>query len=210
MSLLEAQQRFYHEGVPAQFNQTLARQVELASRDEAALLMLEEMQAVRTAIRVEVDCDSDLRIHRFEIESGEMRAVEVATRSPFLVLQHRLDQFPNLRQQCGSSILGFLGVMAGLASDMKLTSQRVRSLRAAKGSLRFEFEGPEGFELVASFGVDPPEPEPRATIRLSSEIFEGLRSGTLDPQEAFLNEQIDVVGDLELAIGVALAAASPD
>jgi len=210
MSLLEAQHSFYRERVPAQFNQTLALQVELASKDQAALHMLEEMRAVRTAIRVEVECDAGLRIHRLEIERGEMRAVEAAARSPFFILQHRLDQFSNLRRECDTSILGFLGVMAGLETEMKLTSQRVRSLRALKGSLQFEIEGPQGFVLVASFGVDPPEPQPRAKIRLSSEIFEALRSGVLDAQEAFLDERIEVAGDLELAIGVAIAAASPD
>ncbi len=209
MSLLEEQDSFYRERVPAQFNQTLALQVELASKDEAALGMLEEMRAVRTAIRVEVECDAGLRIHRLEIERGEMRAVETAARPAFFILHHRLDQFPNLRREFGSSILGFLGVMAGLEAEMKLTAQRVRSLRALKGSLQFEIEGPGGFVLIASFGVDPPEPEPRAAIRLSSEIFEALRSGVLDAQEAFLDERIEVVGDLELAIGVALAAASP-
>ena len=210
MNLLEEQHSFYRERVPSQFNQTLALQIELAGKDQAALRMLEEMQAVRTAIRVEVECDADLCIHTLEIERGEMRAVEAAARSPFFILHHRLDQFPNLRRECDTSILGFLGVMAGLEAEMKLTSQRVRSLRALKGSLRFEIEGPDGFVLVASFGVDPPEPEPRTEIRLSSEIFEALRGGVLDAQEAFLDERIAVIGDLELAIGMALAAASPD
>ena len=45
---------------------------------------------------------------------------------------------------------------------------------------------------------------------LNKEIFEALRSGVLDAQEAFLDERIGVAGDLELAIGVAIAAASPD
>ena len=177
---------------------------------EQTLRMLEEMRAVRTTIRVEVECDAGLRIHILEIERGEMRAVEAEARSPFFILQHRLDQFPNLRRECDSSILGFLGVMAGLEAEMRLTSQRVRSLRALKGSLRFEIEGPRGFVLVASFGVDPPEPQPRAEIRISSEIFEALRDGALDAQQAFLDERIALVGDFELAIGVALAAASPD
>ena len=210
MNLLEEQHSFYRERVPSQFNQTLALQIELAGKDQAALRMLEEMRAVRTAIRVEVECDADLCIHTLEIERGEMRAVEAAARSPFFILHHRLDQFPNLRRECDTSILGFLGVMAGLEAEMKLTSQRVRSLRALQGSLRFEIEGPDGFVLVASFGVDPPEPEPRTEIRLSSEIFEALRGGVLDAQEAFLDERIAVIGDLELAIGMALAAASPD
>ncbi len=210
MNLLEEQHSFYRERVPSQFNQTLALQIELAGKDQAALRMLEEMRAVRTAIRVEVECDAGLCIHTLEIERGEMRAVEAAARSPFFILHHRLDQFSNLRRECDTSILGFLGVMAGLEAEMKLTSQRVRSLRALKGSLRFEIEGPDGFVLVASFGVDPPEPEPRTEIRLSSEIFEALRGGVLDAQEAFLDERIAVIGDLELAIGMALAAASPD
>jgi len=40
--------------------------------------------------------------------------------------------------------------------------------------------------------------------------YADLRSGRLNPQDAFLTGQIQVEGDLQLAMQLALAAVSPD
>lgn len=210
MTLLEEQRRFYTEIVPQQFNQTLAGQREAARADPAAARVLDEMQAVRTAIVVQVDADGALERHVFDIERGEMRHVETPTRAPFLILGHVLREFPYLRRECGDSLLGFLGGLAGLGDAMRLTAQRVRSLRALHGSLVFERSGAQGFTLFAHFGVDAPEPEPRAILRLEEAVYARLRSGELDPQDAFLTGEVEVEGDVEMAIGLALAALSPD
>lgn len=210
MSLLEESRRFYAELVPHHFNRTLARQREAARETPEAARVLEEMEAVRSAIMVQVDRGDALEHHAFEIDRGEMRAVETPSRPPFLLLGHALDDFPNLRRECGDSLLGFLGGLAGLGDDMRLTSQRVRSLRELAGSLVFERVGPEGFTLFAHFGVESPEPEPRAIIRLEQSVYARLRSGELDPQDAFLSGEVEVEGDLEMAIGLALTALSED
>jgi hypothetical protein len=210
LSGVEAQDAFYRERVPAQFNATLARQIERAENDPEAKRLLEAMRAVRTAIRIEVLDGDEPHVHRLEIDDGVMRSVEVADRIPFFVLRHALDQFPNLSRQCGASVLGFLGSMTGLGEDMKLTSRRVRSLRELKGSLLFEVGGNEGFSLTAWFGVDASDYAPDASIRLRPEIFAALKAGELDAQDAFFDEEIDVEGDMEIAIGVALAALAAD
>lgn len=210
MNLVEAQHSFYRDRVPEQFNAALSRQTESAEIDPDAKRLLEEMRAVRTSVRVEVSWEGDPLIHRLDIDDGVMRPVDSALRSTFLILQHDLDQFPNLSQQCGASVLGFLGSMTGLGADMKLTSRRVRSLRELKGSLFFEVRGEEGFCLTASFGLDKGTAEPSAAIRMQPEIFDALRSGELDAQDAFFDEKIEVEGDMEIAIGIALAALSAD
>jgi hypothetical protein len=168
------------------------------------------MEAVRTAIVVQIDSGDALHRHGFEIERGEMRCVEKPAYVPFLILGHTLEDFPNLRRECGDSLLGFLGGLAGLGDEMCLTAQRVRSLRELHGSLVFERVGPGGFTLFASFGVETPTAVPRATIRLDKVIYDQLRSGVLDPQDAFLGGQIEIEGEMEMAIGLALAALSPD
>lgn len=210
MSLLEEQQFFYRERIPEQFNRTLEKQRAAASGDPAAARMLEEMEAVRTAIVVQIDSGDTLHRHAFEIDRGVMRSVETPERLPFLILGHSLEDFSDIRRECGDSLLGFLGGLAGLGDEMRLTSQRVRSLRELNGSLVFERVGPGGFVLFASFGIETPEPEPRATIRLDEAVYAQLRSGELDPQEAFLGGQIELEGDMEMAVGLALAALSPD
>ena len=127
MSLLDAQRAFYREAVPNQFNRRIEAQRRAAQADpegdgnadeatnsaspvrvEAARL-LEEMQAVRTGIRVEVDTSEGRDVHSLEIGGGEMRVVEEFERDPFMILAHDLDQFTALRKQCGDSVLGFLG-----------------------------------------------------------------------------------------------------
>ena len=208
-------QTFYREAVPRQFNRTIEMQRSRAqeSKDPAALRLLEEMEAVRAAIRVEVagGAAGGPDLYRLEIARGEMRAVEgEGGRAPFMILTHAVDQFEPIREQCGDSVLGFLGAMAGLGDEMKLTRQRVRSLRELEGSLLFEVLGSRGFRLIASFGIDPPEIPPRAAIQIEQSVFDALKAGELNAQDAFFEEKMQVEGDLELAIGVALAALSPD
>ena len=210
MSLLDEQHIFYRERVPEQFNLTLESQRARAATDAEAAQILEEMEAVRTSIVVQVDDGNTMHRMAFDIDRGHMKSVEAPARTPFLILGHSLEDFRNIRRECGDSLLGFLGSLAGLGDEMRLTSQRVRNLRDLHGSLVFERTGREGFALFTSFGVDSPEPQPRTTIRLSDEIYTALRSGELDPQDAFLDGRIDIEGELEMAIGLALAALSPD
>ena len=210
MSLLEEQHVFYRVRVPEQFNRTLESQRAAARNDDAAARVLDEMEAVRTAIVVQVDSGDALHRHVFEIDRGEMQCVDKPACDPFLILGHALEDFSNIRRECGDSLLGFLGGLAGLGDEMRLTAQRVRSLLELHGSLVFERIGPDGFVLFASFGIEKPAPEPRTTIRLDEEIYRQLRNGDLDPQDAFLDGQIAIEGDMEMAVGLALAALSSD
>lgn len=208
MNPLEEVDRFYAEDVPAQFNLTLERQQRAATHDPDEARVLDEMHAVRASIVVRIDAGQEQRSHCFDIERGRMQHVAAPRRPPFLILNHALDQFDSLRRGCGDSMLGFLGALAGLGEEMKLTALRVRSLRELAGSLRFETTGEAGFALVAHFGDVAAESEPRAGIRIRDEIFARLRSGRLDPQTAFLDGLIEIEGDEELAIRLALAASS--
>ena len=210
MSLLEEQDLFYRERVPEQFNRGLEDQRAAARNDPAAARMLEEMEAVRTAIVVQTDSGDALQRHVFEIDRGEMQCVDKSAYAAFLILGHSLEDFPNIRRECGDSLLGFLGGLAGLGDEMRLTSQRVRSLRELHGSVVIEHIGPGGFVLFASFGIETPAPKPQATIRLDEAIYAQLRSGELDPQDAFLGGQIAIEGDMQMAVGLALAVISPD
>jgi hypothetical protein len=210
MTLVEAQYAFYQERVPDQFNLILEHQKTRALGDASAARVLEEMEAVRTSIVVQVDRGDAIFETAFDIERGRMNQVDDPARSPFLILAHTLEDFENIRHECGDSLLGFLGALAGLDSPMRLTSLRVRNLRDLHGSLAFHRVGRNGFSLLASFGVDQPEAQPRTTIRLNDAVYTALRSGGLDPQDAFLDGRIEVEGDMEMAVGLALAALSPD
>lgn len=204
---------FYRDRVPAQYNATLAAQRTAAPTDSGAKALLEEMEAVRASIVVVVGDET----FAYDVERGVMTGVAVPTRPPFLVLRHTREDFAALRADCGDSLLGFLGALAGLGDEMKITAQRVRSLRELAGGIRLVREGDDGFVLEAWFGVVPdtavsPDglPAPAATLRLDAATYARLRSGELDPQDAFLAGSIPIEGDEGLAIGLALAAMSPE
>ena len=203
-------QSFYGARVPEQFNATLARQRIEAPGDPDAARLLEEMEAVRSSIVVQVDAGDHLERFAYDIERGTMSSVETASYAPFLILGHSLGDFENLRRECGDSLLGFLGGLAGLGDEMRLTSRRVRSLRELAGSLVFERVGEGGFTLFAHFGIDTPSSEPRATIRIDTATYAQLRAGELDPQDAFLAGRVELEGDEGMAIELALTALSPD
>ncbi|MEM9177273.1 MAG: SCP2 sterol-binding domain-containing protein [Myxococcota bacterium] len=197
---------FYRVHVPAQYNATLTGQRAAATSDPAARALLEEMEAVRASIVVRVDGAT----FGFDIERGTMTAVDAPARPPFLVMRHAADEFDAIHAACGDSLLGFLGALAGLGEDMRITSQRVRSLRDLAGGVRLAREGEGGFTLDAWFGAVEVQEAPQATIRLDAETFARLRAGRLDPQDAFLAGAIPIEGDEGLAIGLALAAMSPE
>jgi hypothetical protein len=188
MSLVEKQHAFYSERVPVQFNRTLTQQRSNATGSEAEERILNEMQAVRASIVVQIDAGDRLIRHAFDIERGEMSAVESPAYLPFLILGHALSDYENLRRECGESLLGFLGGLAGLGE-------------------RF---GADGFALFAHFGEAEISPEPRSIIRIDADTYADLRAGLRDPQDAFLGGRVEILGDEEMAIGLALAAMSPD
>ena len=219
MSLREDSETFYRERVPDQFNRTLEAQRALALDTQAAgdaspADILADMEAVRSSIVVQIDTGETIQRHVFEIERGVMNCLDpdaaAPAHPPFLILGHSLDDFANLRRECGDSLLGFLGGLAGLGDEMRLTAKRVRSLRELAGSLVFERVGVGGFALFAHFGFEAPASEPRATIRIDEATYEQLRAGSLDPQDAFMNGRIEIAGDDGMAIELALAALSPD
>lgn len=217
MSDADSAAQFYRARVPEQFNRTLDRQRELARDSAEAARVLGEMEAVRASIIVRVEAPGGDQPFEYDVDRGAMSTASPCSHPPFLVLRHTLADFDDLRRECGDSLLGFLGGLAGLRDEMRLTSQRVRSLRELDGSLVFDRTGAGGFRLIASLGEEASRvargesvAEPRATIRLSGEVYARLRAGELDPQDAFFAGQIEVLGDEAMAIELALTALASD
>ena len=115
-----------------------------------------------------------------------------------------------LERESGDSVLGFLGALAGMQEDMKLTSNRIQNLHGLDGSLRFELRGSAPLVLTAHFGEGPAPDEPSCSISVDSDAYAELRSGALPPQDAFMSGKIQVEGDMQMAMQLALAALSPE
>jgi hypothetical protein len=93
---------------------------------------------------------------------------------------------------------------------MRLTQARVAGLAGLVGSVRFQVRGEDGFTLLTHFGPGEPAPEASTSISVDRDAYSDLRAGQLNPQDAFLNGRIQVEGDLQLAMQLALVAVSPD
>jgi hypothetical protein len=118
--------------------------------------------------------------------------------------------FDRLIGDAGDSALGFLGGLTGLADGMKLTRARVETLAGVSGTLLFAVAGDDGFALTTHFGAGEPHEPPDTSIVVAAAVYAELREGRLDAQNAFMGGKLEVEGDMQLAMQVALAAMAPD
>ena len=201
---------FYDRRVPAQWNRALDLQRRAAGDDPEAARVADAMEAVNGTIRVVV-AGPENREETFllNIADGRMQAADEPRHPPFLTLAHDRAAFEVLERESGDSVLGFLGGLAGLGEEMKLTAGRMQNLAGLSGTLRFCRTGERGFAILVHFGDDAIG-EPQCSLELGLEAYEELRAGTLSPHEAFMNGQIVATGDLQIAMQLALAAITSD
>lgn len=197
---------FYAERIPAQFNQALEAQEALG---EEGRRVYDGMRAVTASIRVEVEGEGGGVFH-LNILQGRMSASDTPQQAPFLTLQQDRRAFDRIAREAGDSAMALLGGLSGLAGEMKLTQARIDNMALVSGLVHFEVTGEDGFVLRTHFGTSPPPDEPNTWIRVDEGAYQDLRSGKLDPQAAFMNQQIVVEGDMQMAMQLALAAIAPD
>jgi putative sterol carrier protein len=136
--------------------------------------------------------------------------------APFLSIELDRAHFEPLWREAGDNVLGFLGGVSGLGTPIQLTRFRVEQIASVAGALLFELTGEGGFQLIAHLGGPPAAGSeeaanaPNTSIRVDADAYRELRSGALQPQDAFLAGKIQVEGDMQLAMQLALAVLSPD
>ena len=197
---------FYVERLPAQFNRALEEQEALG---EAGRRVYDGMCAATATIRVDVAGEGG-GTFLLNIDAGRMSASDSAAQPPFLTLMQDRRAFERIAREAGDSAMALLGGLSGLAGEMKLTKARINNLALVMGLVHFEVIGEEGFVLRTHFGTNPVPDEPDTLIRVDETAYRDLRSGKLDPQAAFMNQQIVVEGDMQKAMQLALAAIAPD
>lgn len=202
-------QTFFGERLPAQMNRQLADQQEAAA---AAQRTLEGMRGVDATLRFDVRGAGGGTWY-LNITGGRVAASDTATHAPFLAIELDREHFEPLWREAGNNVLGFLGGVSGLGKPIQLTRFRVEQIGSVSGALRFELTGEGGFQLIAHLGGPPPdgsEPAANTSIRVDAAAYRELQSGALQPQDAFLAGKIQVEGDMQLAMQLALAVLSPD
>jgi len=199
---------FYRERVPAQFNRTFEEQKARAeSGDADAARLLNSMRTVNATIEIDVEGGSSYHLN---VEKGRMSAGDENAQPPFMTMRHDIDSFAVLERESGDSVLSFLGGLAGMSEEMRLTSQRIQNLMGVQGAMLFELTGKNAFKVLVHFGDGPVPDEPACHIAIDGDSYDQLRSGELGPQDAFLGGQIQVEGDMTMGMQVALAALSPE
>ena len=209
---LEKLDDFYTNRVPRHWNLSLERQAETAKREDGeAQRLFNDMTSVDATIDIIVgsDPDHELAHYHLNIAAGCMSAEAQSHRAPFLTLSHDYASFEILEQESGDSILGFLGALAGQKEDLKLTPGRMKNLSGIHGTLSFQLTGEKPMALEARFGSGTNEEEGRCSVKLSRETYQELKSGAIAPQDVFLNGLVEIEGDMQMAMQIALAAVAP-
>ncbi|RIL07736.1 MAG: hypothetical protein DCC71_01870 [Proteobacteria bacterium] len=206
MSEVPDPETFFAQRFPAQMNRALADQEQAAA---AAQRALEGMRAVSATIRflVRGDAGGDFFVN---VEQGRCTAASAPAHPPFLTIALDRSHYEPLWREAGDNVLGFLGGISGMGSSIKLTKFRVEQIALVGGTLLFELTGPGGFKLLARLGDGEPSEPADTSIRVDTEAYRELRAGKLEPQEAFLAGKIQVEGDMQRAMQLALAVLSPD
>lgn len=203
-------ERFYTERIPAQFNDALEVQRKLGDGgDPAAAQLHHTMAAVNASVRVIVRNGDEARFY-LNVDSGVMTAGQETTHPPLLTLTHDRACFETLVRATGDSILGFLGGLVGLGDEMRLTPQRIENLSLLEGAFRFELTGEDGFELLLQLGPGEVTQTPDASLVMDASVYAQLKAGELKAQDAFFSGAIQIDGDIQLAVQLALAALTPD
>ncbi len=196
---------FYRERIPAQWNRRLDEQEQLGQEGRE---VFDSMKTVNATIRVDIlDLDSSYFLN---ISDGCMMAGEEAAHPPFLTLRQDRVAYERIAVEAGDSAMAMLGGLSGLAGELRLTQRRVDNMTDVQSLLKLVIQGDNGFELLTHFGTGPIPNEPAASITVDEQAYRELRSGALNPEEAFLDGRIAIEGDLQVAMQLALAAISPD
>jgi hypothetical protein len=197
---------FFGEELPSELNRALREQ---ERRVESERRVLEAMRAVDATLCFEVRGEGGGTFF-VNLEGGRASASDRAARPPLLRIVQDRESYDRLVREAGDSPLRLIGGLSGLGEQLRLTRSRVEALAAVAGRVRFEVSGEGGFWLLTCFGGADSGDAADATIRVDASAYEELKNGKLDPPAAFLAGRIEVDGDAQLAMRIALAAMAPE
>jgi hypothetical protein len=193
---------YFEKRVPEAWNQRLAAQV---ARGADGLDLLAKMRAADFALEVEI---SDGGRFHLTTERGEMRAAPGAHPAPLLTLALSEADCARLEASVGASPMTLLGGVGG-NPDFVLTPARVAALREISGTMRIEVKGAAAWGVVLHFGA-PPVPAATTTVSIGDAEFSQLLGGELDLQGAFMTGKLQLGGDVEVPMKMAMAIMTPE
>jgi len=139
---------------------------------------------------------------------AKMRAAPAADPKPLVTLGLSQADCLRLESSVGASPMSLLGGVAG-NPDFVLTPARLDALREIQGTMRIEVTGPSPWGVVLHFGP-PPIPEVTTTVAIAAEPFAQLLAGELDLQGAFMSGKLNLGGNVEVPMKMAMAIMTPE
>jgi putative sterol carrier protein len=193
---------YFEKRVPEAWNQRLESQV---ARGAEGAALLAKMRAADFALEIAIDGGE--RFH-LRVESGAMSAAPSADPKPVVTLGLSPDDCRRLEESVGASPMSLLGGVAG-NPDFVLTPARLDALREIEGTMRIEVTGERPWGVVLHFG-GPPIPAPTTTVAIGEEAFAELIGGSLDLQGAFMTGKLNLGGNVEVPMKMAMAIMTPE
>ena len=193
---------YFEKRVPEAWNQRLAEQ---AARGAEGAELYAKMRAADFALEVELA--SGARFH-LVVENGAMRAASKAAPSPVLTLALGDADCERLERNVGPSPMKLLGGVGGNA-DFVLTPARLAGLREIQGTMRLEVTGADPWGVILHFGAGP-VPAATTTVSIGDAEFAQLISGALDLQGAFMTGKLQLGGNVEVPMKMAMAIMNPE
>ncbi len=197
-----ASAEYFEKRVPKAWNDRLAEQ---AARGAAGMDQLAKMRAAEFALEIEVGASG--RFH-LVVERGEMRTTASVHPDPLVTLGLSESDCAQLEATVGPSPMNLLGGVGG-NPDFVLTPARVSALREIEGTMRIEVTGSQAWGVVVHFG-GPPVPVATTTVSIADAEFTQLLSGALDLQGAFMTGKLQLGGNVEVPMKMAMAIMTPD
>lgn len=195
---------YFEKRVPAAWNERLA--VEAARGGESAD-RLAKMRSADFALEVEVGVGAGERFH-LVVERGEMQVARSSHPAPLVTLGLSEADCERLEASVGPSPMTLLGGVGG-NPDFVLTPARVAALREIEGTMRIDVTGTSSWGVVLHFGA-PPVPVATTTISIADVEFSQLLSGALDLQGAFMTGKLQLGGNVEVPMKMAMAIMTPE
>jgi hypothetical protein len=137
------------------------------------------------------------------IKNGEVEIGQSPAGEPILTVYQSLADF-----QAAAGEIGGLGLGGGPGGQGELTKSRISRIRAIKGTLQFKVtdlaDGRE-MSVITHFGPGERAAEPQATVSIHADNARKMRTGELNPQQAFMSGMIRISGDTALVMSVGMA-----
>ncbi len=161
----------------------------------------EDLRAAEGSIGWEISDGSRAKWF-INIADGQMTITETAAGDPFMTIV--------LSEADWALFVGRANAGAMLTRDDRpFGKARIERVRMIKGSIRVILtELPEGGEFRADvhFGRQR-SAEPKTTIQIPADVAAELSRGTLNPQAAFMQGQLKLLGDMAFAMELGMALA---